>query len=575
MPDHSVLVDLLLLGFAIVVTFLVANFIKKREEDKWRREKNLFLQTLIDSIPSPIFYKDTKGKYLGCNSAFSSMLGIEVNEIVGKTVYDLSPRELAEVYEKADNALFAAGGSQRYETQVKSVDGVVHEVYFIKSLFKNIDGEVAGLLGVMLDITDRKRSEEALKQAHDELELRVEERTVELGASNLSLEREVAERMQAEQESRAKSEFLDSVINSINHGLVVVDIEDFSVKLANAAAADGRMFEGLCCHKLLHDSDVVCGNDICPLHAVKKTGKPAVAQHDHVNSDGSVTYVEIHAYPVFDQKGKLIQVIENIMDITSRKEAEQAMLEAKEMAETTSRLMSEFLDMVSHELRTPMTSVQGFAKLIDKAVRKNFEPLAEDDERLMKPVMRIEENLGIIMSESGRLTELISDHLDLSKLESGRVEWRHEKIVPAELIDRTRAATQTLYQEDSVELVVEVEDDLPVFEGDPDRLLQVMINLVSNAVKFTQEGTVTCAVIRQDDGLLFCVSDTGIGIPEDQLELVFSKFSQLQTKKSGKPSGTGLGLPISREIITHHKGEIWVESELGKGSRFCFFIPVK
>jgi len=575
LPDHSIVVDFLLLGLAIAVTFFVVSFIKRHEDEKRHSEKNLFLQTLIDNIPSPVFYKDTEGKYLGCNKAFRAMLGLERNEIVGQTVYDLAPRELAEVYEKADNDLFAAGGDQRYETQVKSAEGVVHDVFFTKSLFEDMSGEVAGLLGVMLDITDRKRAEEALRQAHDELEQRVEERTAELEATNLSLEREIAERMEAEKESRAKSEFLDSIINSINHGLVVIDIEDYSVKLANLAASGGRLIGDVCCYKLLHDSDTPCGDEVCPVHVVKKTREPAVVQHDHVNPEGSVTYVEIHAYPVFDDNGKLIQVIENIMDITSRKEAEQATLDAKEMAETTSRLMSEFLDMVSHELRTPMTSVQGFAKLIDKSVRKHFEPLAGEDKKLAKHAGRIKDNLGIIMSESGRLTELISDHLDLSKLESGRVEWHDDKIVPKELIERARAATHSLFQDDSVDLVVEIEDGLPTFQGDADRLLQVLINLVSNAVKFTDEGAVTCSVTKRDDDLLFCVEDTGIGIPEDQQEVVFSKFSQLQTKRSGKPSGTGLGLPISREIITHHNGEIWVESVPGQGSRFCFSIPVK
>nr|WP_321260389.1 ATP-binding protein [uncultured Pseudodesulfovibrio sp.] len=551
------------------------SFIKRREDERRHRAKNLFLQTLIDNIPSPVFYKDTKGEYLGCNKAFRTMLGREMHEIVGKTVFDLAPRELAGIYKKADDDLFAVGGEQRYETQLQSADGTIHEVFFTKSLFQDTAGKTAGLLGVMLDITDRKRAEEALRLAHDELEQRVEERTAELAATNLFLEREIKERIKAEKESRAKSDFLNSVINSINHGLVVIDIEDYTVKLANSAASEGRLVEDVCCHKLLHGSDMPCGENVCPVHVVKKTKKPAVVQHDHINPDGTVSYVEIHAYPVFDEDGKLIQIIENIMDITSRKQSEQAMLEAKEMAETTSRLMSEFLDMVSHELRTPMTSVQGFAKLIDKTVRNHFEPLAEGDERLTKQAGRIRGNLGIIMSESGRLTELINDHLDLSKLESGRVEWRNDRIVSGELIERARAATHSLFHDDAVDLVVEVEKGLPPFNGDSDRLLQVLINLISNAVKFTSEGGVTCGVTRRDNDLLFCVADTGIGVPEDQQEIIFSKFSQLQTRKSGKPSGTGLGLPISREIISYHGGEIWVESQHGQGSRFCFSIPIK
>ena len=362
---------------------------------------------MIDSMPNPIFYKDREGVYLGCNEAFSDMLALKKEVILGKTVYDLAPLELAVVYEKADNELFESGTGQRYESQVRYADGTFHDVVFNKAAFYDGDGDVAGLFGVMFDITDRKKTEEALRRANDELEQRVEERTAEL--------------VQSEQKSLAKSDFLDSVINSISHGLVVIDVNDYTVKLANKAVVSGVTDKSYC-YELMHDKTMPCG-DIeghCPLLTVKKTGKPAVAQHDHVNPDGSVSYVEIHAYPVFDENGELIQVIENIMDITDRKKAEQAVIEAKEMAETTSRLMSEFLDMVSHELRTPMTSVHGFAKLIDKTVRKHFKSVIKDDEALGKHVDRIKGNLGIIMSESERLTELISDHLDLSKLESGR-----------------------------------------------------------------------------------------------------------------------------------------------------------
>ena len=153
-------------------------------------------------------------------------------------------------------------------------------------------------------------------------------------------------------------------------------------------------------------------------------------------------------------------------------------------------------------------------------------------------------------------------------------DWRDEEIFPGDLVERAKAASLSLFQNDAVELVIAVEDDLPSFRGDPDRLLQVLINLISNAAKFTEKGSVTCGVQLRDNTLLFSVADTGLGVPESQQKIIFSKFSQVQTQKSGKPSGTGLGLPISREIVTHHNGIIWVESEFGNGSTFYFTLPL-
>ncbi|QGY41204.1 PAS domain S-box protein [Pseudodesulfovibrio cashew] len=554
---------------------LAAVFFIRRPFVRSLKDQNTFLQTLIESIPSPVFYKNGNGLYLGCNEAFLTMLGRTKEEVVGKSVYDLSPKHLAEIYERADKDLFEKQGVQRYETQVEFADGTLHDMYFTKSVFHDARGEVAGLLGVMLDISARKQAENELKEAHEHLERKVAERTLELQAANRRLEDEIVEKVRAERESREKSEFLDTVINSIEHGLVVVDAADYTVKLANSAIAKGRNLDGMRCHQLLHGSNLPCIGKVtaCPLHKVKETKRPIVTQHNHVGPDGSPRYVEIHSYPVFNDKGDVVQIIDNIMDVTKRKEAEKAIVDAKDMAEATNRLMSEFLDTVSHELRTPMTSVHGFAKLIQKTFKTKLKERLEDDPSLLKPAERIEENIAIILTESERLSNLINDHLDLSKLQSGRMDWRQEKINPADLVARVGVATASLFEDKPIKFEAEVEEELPSLQGDPDRLLQVLINLVSNAEKFTKEGKITCRALRTGDDVVFSVSDTGIGIPKDQQELIFSKFRQVQNKIGGKPSGTGLGLAISKEIVTHHGGRIWVESTPGEGSTFFFSVP--
>jgi len=559
--DNTLYIFLILLLGAMLIA-LTAITLKQRGAETELKSQFLLLQTLVDSIPSPVFYKNSEGVYLGCNSAFLTMLGRTKDEVVGKTVYDLSPPDLAEIYEKADNDLFLQGGVQRYETQVEFADGSIHEMFFTKAVFRDANEGMAGLLGVMLDITERKAAEKELQVAHENLEHQVEERTRAL--------------KEAERESRDKSDFLNTVINSINHGIVVIDAEDHTVKLANLAACDGGSTDSKHCYELLHNRIAPCENvvEICPVQQVKRTGKPTITTHNHTTLDGKPKYVEIHTYPVFDESGKVVQVIDNIMDITPRKLAEKAIVDAKEMAESTNRLMSEFLDTVSHELRTPMTSVQGFSKLIQKAFTDKFTPLASDDDKLHKAAQRIESNLAIVISESERMISLINDQLDLSKLQSGRIDWAEIRLSPVEILDRAMNAVTSLFAEDTISLESEMQDNLPMVIGDPNRLMQVLINLISNAAKFTDKGSVRCTVSLKDDFIIFSVSDTGIGIPEDQIKDVFSKFKQVVCKDAGKPAGTGLGLAISKEIVQHHGGRIWAESTVGVGSTFYVSIPV-
>ena len=182
---------------------------------------------------------------------------------------------------------------------------------------------------------------------------------------------------------------------------------------------------------------------------------------------------------------------------------------------------------------------------------------------------QVADNLGIIIEEGERLTALINDTLDLAKIEAGRMEWRREPVDVGEVIARATAATASLLDGSGPAMAVEVPDGLPPVTGDRDRLIQVVINLISNAVKFTPTGTITCSAgLTADDGrslLIVSVADTGMGIaPEDQAR-VFEQFSQAGDTLTDKPRGTGLGLPICREIVEHHGGRLWVESEVGRG----------
>ena len=230
---------------------------------------------------------------------------------------------------------------------------------------------------------------------------------------------------------------------------------------------------------------------------------------------------------------------------------------------------------MSHELRTPLTSVLGFAKIIQKRLDDRILPLINTDEpQVKRSVNQVSENIKIIISEGERLTALINNVLDLAKIEAGEVEWDMAMLNIADVVERAIAATTALYEQKALQQVVEIQPDIPLVMGDQNKLIQVIVNLISNAIKFTDEGMVACRAVQDDDRVVVSVSDTGVGItPEDQAE-VFEQFRQVGDTLTDKPQGTGLGLSICREIVEHHGGRIWVESEPGKGSTFSFTLPI-
>lgn len=247
--------------------------------------------------------------------------------------------------------------------------------------------------------------------------------------------------------------------------------------------------------------------------------------------------------------------------------------QAQIIAEDANEAKSSFLSTVSHELRTPLTSVLGFAKIIKKRLEeKVFPALPADDAKLDKVVQQITENLNVVVSEGERLTGLVNDVLDLAKIEAGKVEWNMQQISLRSVIERAISATMALFDQKKLTLTSDLQP-VPEVIGDNDKLIQVVINLLSNAVKFTEQGTVECKLFAEGDEVIVAIKDTGIGIaPEDQGK-VFEKFRQVGDTLTDKPKGTGLGLPICKEIVEHHEGRMWLESKIGHGSTFYFSIP--
>jgi PAS domain S-box-containing protein len=261
------------------------------------------------------------------------------------------------------------------------------------------------------------------------------------------------------------------------------------------------------------------------------------------------------------------------------------------------KMKSDFISTVSHEFRTPLTPVLGFAKLIRKAFNRNILPtLGQDDKDAQRAATRINQNLDILIGEVGRLSALVDDVLFLADLDAGRLKWKMEEVDLRQALQLVVDKHRSLAEEKGLALRTEWPDDLPLIHGDRERLLRVITNLVSNAVKFTAQGEVTVLAqqLQRQDGqwmtptlvrppdqlspgvyVLVSVGDTGPGISPEAQQTLFERFGQgMRDTLTEKPAGTQLGLALSKEIISHHNGWIWVESEIGKGSTFSFVLPL-
>ncbi|GAX60228.1 signal transduction histidine kinase [Candidatus Scalindua japonica] len=249
--------------------------------------------------------------------------------------------------------------------------------------------------------------------------------------------------------------------------------------------------------------------------------------------------------------------------------------EANKKLQEKDQRKTEFLSVASHELRTPLAAVLGYAAIINNRLRDTVFPnVKTEDNKVIQSIRKVKRGLDTIILEGKRLTDLINDLLDIEKIESGEMEWKMAHVSVTELMQRAKTLTHSYFEENSCELIIDIEDELPEVVVDKNRLEQVVLNLISNAIKFTENGSITCKARKLNNEITVSVIDTGKGIPEGDHEKIFDKFKQSGTAIKGKQKGTGLGLPICKEIVKHHGGRIWVESKPGKGSTFSFTLPL-
>jgi signal transduction histidine kinase len=274
-----------------------------------------------------------------------------------------------------------------------------------------------------------------------------------------------------------------------------------------------------------------------------------------VKKDGEIIDVDVSLSVLKDPEGRVTGSIGVIRDITERKEADRKIKEAME-------LKSQFISTVSHELRTPLTIIkEDIAIIMDGAAGR------------VKSKQR--EILEIAQRNIDRLARLINDVLDFQKLQSGRAKFNMQDNSINNVIETVYNTMIKTVKKNGADFRLALDNTLPKVVFDSDKIIQVITNLVSNAMKFTEKGSITIATHRIENSIRVSVSDTGCGIKQEDLPKLFHQFQQLGSGGNRKTGGTGLGLAISKDIVEKHGGRIWVESEFGKGTTFNFLLPIK
>jgi signal transduction histidine kinase len=280
---------------------------------------------------------------------------------------------------------------------------------------------------------------------------------------------------------------------------------------------------------------------------------------------GKWLWLQLTATSIPDTSGRPEHVLLLIEDVTAVRETSDKLAEALESQreansnlEKIDRTKTEFLSIVSHEFRTALTGIQGFSELIRDGGLEAEEVRAYG---------------GYIFNDADRVNLLIGDMLDLDRMESGRMTMRTADVDINDVL--TEVVSRAAPSATAVEFKSDLDPRLPIVTGDRDRLIQVVSNLVNNAVKYSPEGGVVTLVSRGDGGYaLTSVSDTGLGIPPDEIGHVFERFRRVRSGAAQSIPGTGLGLAIVKQIVEMHGGKIWVESAVGHGSAFHFTVPL-
>ena len=496
----------------------------RRAAEQSLRESEQRFRDVSDAVGEYLWEVNLEANYTYVSGRSLEVLGHSSEDVLGRNAFEF-------IYEKdldwlRDAFITTVERQEPFQFEHRSLTPQGEVVWIFATGIPRFDdqGNFIGYRGAGMNITERKRAEEALKQALGDL---------------------------------------NAILDNLADGLLVTDtaghITRFNPILRRMFALKTETILGRTCEELgLTDA----GQLLRELQATPNHQAATAELELPGNRIGQALATRVlESLPAESEPSDIGSVI-LIRDVTLEKEVD--------------RMKTDFIATVSHELRTPLTSVLGFASIVlDKLEDQVFPLLPQGDRKAQRHQERVRQNLNIIISEAERLTTLINDVLDIAKMESGKVEWDQEPVLMLEVLERSIAASSSLFEQEGLSLITDFPETLPPVLGDSDRLIQVVINLLSNAVKFTEAGDVTCRARHENSQIRVEVEDTGIGIAPDDLPKVFDKFKQVGETLTEKPKGTGLGLPICKQILEHHGGRIWVESQRGRGSCFIFTLPVE
>ncbi|MCA9081193.1 MAG: response regulator [Planctomycetaceae bacterium] len=490
-------------------------------------EEKLLIDGLMEAIPDDIYFKDPDGKFLRINRAKARRSGLgDPKEAVGKTDADFFQSEHVQQAEEDERHILESGEPMiDREERLVWPDGRVTWVSATKVPLRRTDGKIIGTLGISRDI---------------------------------STHHEMAELLQFERDQ------LRTLIDHLPDYIFFKDRE-FRFVLVNRAHA--RILGGKSVDDLIGKTDLdFCPPDLAEIYRrddqrVMEEGRPLINREEQILSEtGERRWILTTKVPLRGADDKIVGVVGIARDISKRKQAEVELQAAKEAAEVANRAKSEFLANMSHEIRTPMNAIMGMTELVLDST--------------LKPQQR--DYLETVQESAESLLAIINDILDFSKIESGRLELDPYPLDLRELMSESIKPLALRAHAKGLELACHVANDVPQYiTADGLRLRQIVVNLVGNAIKFTESGEVVlevgCDGFRDGDHeLSFAVRDTGIGIDEEQQKRIFRAFEQADMSTTRRYGGTGLGLAISGRLAELMHGHMWVESTVGQGSTFHF-----
>jgi len=517
-------------------------------------------RSLFENSIDAVLLATPDGTVMAANAEACRIFGHTEEEIcrLGRTglIDPTDPRLPALLQERARTGRFKG------ELTFIRKDGVKFPGEVSSAFYKDKSGAMKASV-IIRDVTERKRAEVELRQAHDELETRVQARTSELSEANRLLTREIDERRRMEEARRESEERFRRLFEHAGDAFFVVNVDGKLLNVNQAACESvGYTRDELLAKEVKDLNENWNAERIGGLLQQLITGATVTFEAFHRRKDGSVFPIEIHAALL--ESGNQPSLLAVARDITERKNTEIKLQAAKEAAEAANRAKSEFLARMSHELRTPLNSILGYAQIF-----RRDQSLNESQQ----------EGAAIIQKSGEHLLGLINEVLDLAKIESKQMELRVTEFNLPELLKSVVEMARVRAEQKGLAFVYETRSTLPaVVRGDAQRLRQVLINLLGNAIKFTAQGSVSLKVGYHETApdktqIRFQVEDTGVGIAPENWESIFLPFHQAGDARDFV-EGTGLGLTISREFVRMMGGELQLQSAPGAGSVFWLALDL-